>query len=66
MGTTSKGGDHGGDLDNMRFPMAKKMYPKLSYFMCWNDWPGVTGSIVGNRNAQQLMHSPNAITLDGN
>jgi mannan endo-1,4-beta-mannosidase len=64
VGQWYQGTNHGGDLDNMRYLTAKRMYPKLSYFMCWNDWAGVTVSIVGNRNARQLMNSPNAITLD--
>jgi mannan endo-1,4-beta-mannosidase len=65
VGPWYQGTNHGGDLDNMRFLTAKKLYPRLSYFMVWNDWAGVTVSLVGNRNAGQLMNSPLAITLPG-
>ncbi len=65
VGPWYQGTNHGGNLDNMRFLAAKKLYPKLSYFMVWNDWEGVTVSLVGNRNAKQLMNSPKAITLPG-
>jgi mannan endo-1,4-beta-mannosidase len=63
VGPYYQGANHGGNLDNMRFLTAKKMYPKLSYFVVWNDWAGVTASLIGNRNAKQLMNSPYAVTL---
>jgi mannan endo-1,4-beta-mannosidase len=54
-----------GSFDNLRYLTAKQNYPKASYFLAWQDWSGVTIAIVGNRNARQLMNSPNAITLPG-